>query len=226
VKHFVITRFQYPKEYKFMEERIELFNKFTKPSICNQTCKDFEWIILGNPDVDIPIKHKFISGEGEGKAPACWVNAKELYQRHIDYMVKESKGEDLVLMTRVDNDDILLPNYVENAQRILTEPGLLEFKGYRLDLRTNEFYIDHLHHEELTSPFLTLAQRPENLKSVYSHNHSKMWQHFDLKISEKRNWVQVIHAHNWVLNRPSPVCIRKIGQKIEIPALIKEMMGE
>ena len=217
MKHFVITRFNYPQTYKHMEQRLRLFNKFTRPSIEAQTSKNFEWLILGEPPLDVPIEgveHSF----HEGTVGIMGFD-------YLGYIKRVTKDEDLVLMTRLDNDDMLMPTYVEDIQEEATEPELYEYKGYRLDLRNGKFFIDTRHRANVTSPFITLAQTPEGLQSVYSHNHGHMWKFFKLHMLEKRNWVQIIHDTNWVLNRGSCADMYARGKETDnVPAFVRKLM--
>ena len=172
---------------------------------------------MGTPRVNIP-GARFFGEHCPTPLPTTMTNA------YMDYIQEVTKDEDLVLMTRLDNDDILMPTYIEDIQTAATKPGLYEFLGYRLDLRSGKFYEDTVHHKECTSPFTTLARWPNSLKTVYYCNHSKMWQRFPLTIIEKRCWVQVIHNTNWLLNKSSPITTMKKGREIPIHPFVKKLM--
>jgi len=201
-----------------MEQRLWMFNKFTRPSIEAQTSKNFEWLILGQPPLTIPIEgvehsfHEVLKGI--------------MGVDYFAYIKKQlTKDDDLVLMTRLDNDDMLMPTYVEDMQAAVTKPELYEFKGYRLDLRSGKFFIDTRHRKTVTSPFITLAQTPESLQSVYCHNHGHMWKYFKLNMLEKRNWVQIIHDTNWVLNRGTPKDMYARGTETDdVPEFVRKLM--
>ena len=236
MKHFIITRFHYSRDFEktvketatnflsrsemsakeYVQHRLQLFDQFTKPSILAQTCQDFEWLILGNPTVH-DTGAKFFGEKCSAPLPTTMTNA------YLDYIKEVTKDDDLVLMTRLDNDDILMPTYIEDMQERATKPGLYEFLGYRYDLRNGKFFEDTVHHKECTSPFTTLARFPGSLKTVYYCNHSRMWQRFPLTIIKKRNWVQIIHSSNWVLNKCSPVTTEGKGIEIEIHPFVKRL---
>ena len=219
MKHFIITRFNYKPDYPHLADRLGLFFQFTLPSIKAQTNQNFEWLILQDyPPVAVM---------GATYLPPGEYDKTKTFLRgeYIDYMKEETKDEDLVLMTRLDNDDILMPTYVEDMQKAVTEVGLYEFKGYRLDLRTNKFYKDAWYNRKLTSPFLTLAQDPKKFKTVYCTNHSKMWKHFDLTILPHRNWVQIIHDSNWLLNRADQEYWDKRGIECVVPSFVMKLIN-
>jgi len=62
LKHFLITRFNYADDYEHLEQRIELFRRYTMPSIYAQTIKNFEWLIIGQPSFEIPGARCFFEG--------------------------------------------------------------------------------------------------------------------------------------------------------------------
>lgn len=216
IKHFIITRFHYGPDYEYLAQRIALFHRYTMPGIYAQTTKNFEWLIIGQPSFNIPGARCFF--EGCAKPLPTTITAK-----YLDYIRMVSKGADLVLMTRLDNDDMLLPRYVQDVQRAASEPGqLFETKGYRYNLRNGVFYRDTLHGPELTSPFLTLTSHPRQLETVYYGNHSKMWQRFNLVMLPKRRWVQLIHETNWLLGRATDIGVAGKGTKTAIHPFVAQ----
>jgi hypothetical protein len=219
MKHFIVTRFNYPKNYPNREQRLALFFTFTLPSIKAQTNKNFEWILLCD---EPPVAVQGITYLPPGRYAGA--HKEELKGEYIDYIREATKDEDLVLMTRFDNDDMFMPTFVDDIQKAATKPGLYEYKGFRLDLRDGKFYKDKRHTPTITSPFITLAEPAKNLKTVYYCSHSKMWQHFPLTILERRNWVQVIHDTNWLLNQGNIPASGILTQ--EIPPLVMKCMGD
>lgn len=203
-----------------MKQRLDMFNRYARWSVEHQTCKAFEWLLLGNPPIDVPFA-RVIKGQAVGGD----IRKCNGYN-YMDYIKEATVGEDYVLLTRFDNDDMLLPNFIKDVQKYAKTPNhMYEFKGYRLDLRNGNFYKDKLHSRECTSPFTTIVQRPGlGMKTIYFCNHSKMWKHFQLHIVAKRNWVQIIHDTNWVLNKPSPVSIAKRGTKVKLPPYVRKRM--
>ena len=217
MKHFIITRFNYSKTYPHLADRLWLFFQYTLPSIKAQTNQNFEWLILCDyPPVAVKQATYLEPGMYCGKT---------LKGKYIDYMQNASKGEDLVLMTRFDNDDILMPTYVEDIQKVATKPGLYETKGYYLDLRDGKFYADTLYSNRITSPFSTLAEVPsDKMKTVYHCAHAKMWAKFPLTIIGNRDWVQIIHDTNWVMNRANANSYAKRGKECAIPSFVKGLL--
>lgn len=201
LKHFIITRFGYPDDYEYLEERLAIFNSFTLPSIKAQTNQNFEWLLLGEQLLDIPGARWFGNQPNEKLCPG------HLNDSYLDYIkVATSKAKDeLVLMTRFDNDDILLPSFVKDVQKIAKHHGIVDFRGYRLDLSkkngprwNNMFYKDVVYNETFTSPMITLVQTRVR-QTVYRRNHALMAKFFPVTFVEKPNWVQLIHETNWLM---------------------------
>jgi len=219
LKHFIITRFNYTEDYEHLEQRIELFRRYTMPSIYAQTCQKFEWLIIGQPDFEIPGARCFF--EGCPKPLPKTITAK-----YMEYIESVSQDADLVLTTRLDNDDMLMPRYVQDVQMaaVYKPPlHLFETRGYRYNLRNKRFYRDKLHHKELTSPFLTLTCSPKKLVTVYCGCHSTMWKKFNLTILPRRRWVQLIHTTNWLLAKPSNTVIDNKGIRTRIDPFVKSL---
>ncbi len=225
MKHFIVTRFGYQDDYEYLEERIAIFNRFTLPSIKAQTNKNFEWLLLGDRLFDIPEARWF------GNQPDTQLRPGNLNDTYLNYIKTVANKEDLVLMTRFDNDDILLPSFVEDVQKLAKQHGIIDFRGYRLDLSkagprwNNRFYNDTTYSETFTSPMITLVQTRVR-QTVYQRNHALMARFFPVTFVEKPNWVQVIHDTNWLMTTKQT---RLYGEPISIKnahPFIKKLMEE
>ena len=201
IKHYIITRFNYSKDYEHLEERIAIFKSFTMPSIKAQTNQNFEWLILGKQLVDVPGARWFAEQPDEPLRPG------RMNTIYLDYIKRANGAGYRVLMTRFDNDDVLLPSFVEDVQKIGKDMsfGLIDFRGYRLDLTKargprwqNRFYKDIVYNETFTSPMITLVQTRVR-KTIYKCNHAKMAGFFPVTYVEKPNWVQIVHGSNWLM---------------------------
>lgn len=187
MKHYIITRYNYPKEYPHKEERERLFFKYTLPSIKNQTDQNFKYIIIGQT-------HDWKQLEDEIKGINDWV-----------------------VTTRLDNDDMILPEFTKEIKNIPLQEQVIDFNGYRYDERTNKFYKDTKYINHFTSPFISLMERSENYKGVYSDQHQNMGRKFNLNRIEKRLWCQIIHDTNQLMNKRD---INKQGILIQKPQWI------
>ena len=75
-QHFILTRFnlllwnrskdgQKVRTTKWLEYRFSLFEKYCLPSIMNQTCKNFEWIVLFDSKTPDSFKERIASYQKE-----------------------------------------------------------------------------------------------------------------------------------------------------------------
>lgn len=198
MKHFIITRFNYAPDYKYLPERIKLFEQYTLPSLQKQTNKNFMLVVLGKPDIRIEgIQHIFLEWkENEGG---------HYVKPLVDFLKDCSTKDGIILTSRVDNDDMYLPNYVETVQKIAeTEnvrlPYLIEQKGYWYDKRVEKYYTNERYRANLTSPFLSMVEKG-TYNTVFLANHSKMGKRFPVIFSENYGWIQIIHKTNQLMNK-------------------------
>ena len=128
--HFLITRFNLnmvgwlpdkDKARKWMEERIQIFMQFTYPSICAQTCKNFKWLILFDPETkDNPAYAAFLKtiSDQEFIEPVYIDTNETSYIKAIkDEIAKHTKPNiKHIITTRIDNDDAVSENFIERIQ--------------------------------------------------------------------------------------------------------------
>lgn len=131
IQHFILTRFNIllwnkakdglkVRTMKWLEHRFSLFEKYCLPSLINQTCQDFEWIVLF--DSSTPEKFKEIIDKYQKDCPQLkpvyvepengWRFA-EIFRGEIVNRLKAKR----VLSTYLDNDDALNVRFVEDIQQ-------------------------------------------------------------------------------------------------------------
>lgn len=213
MKHLILTRHNYNEDYPHLEERKKLIEKYTKKSLENQTSKNFTWCIV--------TKHPVYSDIID---IINFKNKKELE----GFM---STFDDVLLTSRVDNDDILSPEYVESVQEKASElinkgkeEALIDSTGYRWDKRVDSFYKDFLYESNSNSPFLSVLSRD---KTCWHDKHGHMSKHFENNyFISKPLWIQIIHQTNKLMNRVNPVGISNQGTECEEPEFFKEYKGD
>ena len=130
-QHFVLTRFNLRlwrndkegrsvRTLEWLENRFTLFEKYCLPSLANQTCKEFEWIVLF--DIKTPDNYK-------ERIQRC----QEICHQLIPVFVAQEEGRDFrqvfknevvkrlegkrIITTYLDNDDALDIHFVEDLQK-------------------------------------------------------------------------------------------------------------
>ena len=205
-KHIILTRFNYPDDYVHIENRMDLFNKYTLPSVKAQTNMDFEWVFFSDKELDIDFKNKrFVT-------LASYREYKEELKNDFDYIIE----------TRLDNDDVIGPDLIkqihEKVDNMTYEgPKVIEFGGYRYDARNNAFYVDILYNNKFSSPFISFIYDINTEHYVFDFVHGQMCREFDTVFISPAHWVQIIHNTNKLMNKDSESVIASRGQLCEPP---------
>ena len=190
--HYIVTTFNcglYKRSWdtgKWMEKRLELFEKYTLPSLKAQTCQDFKWLLMFDPATP-----KIPDFDYDNIIITCESGTAKYFNKHMK--------DKWLITSRLDNDDYYEPTFVEEIQRCFKEEQLLiDVNGRQLDHKTGKFY--KLPKYNLNSPFLSLIERRKDwivkYKTVRYTNHGKMKQYFKTKYINKKLVVQVIHDNN------------------------------
>ena len=221
-KHYILTRFNaglysyyldkinmHPDEW--MRHRIDLFKKITLPSIMGQTCQNFTWFILCDPNTPKHFMDELYSID--------YANIKILDRVYnADPWISNFEGQaDNIITTRIDNDDAFDVHTIEaiqtSCQKDLSRRVLIFPYGYILELATQKLFV--MEYWSNNSP--TLIQPTENDGTVFQWDHSQI--HFDNSIPKeyiknRSYWLQVVHSQN-LLNSLNPTQIKQI--KFDLP---------
>ena len=137
--HFILTRFNIRlwsqdkngkqiDSNKWLEQRLQLFETYTLPSVIGQTCQDFTWILLADSKTPTDYRERM-----KGYRQLCpqinfiSVNSQygnqfaRIFQEVVNKSLKSkevTKG-DICLTTYLDNDDTLHKNYIQETHDIV-----------------------------------------------------------------------------------------------------------
>lgn len=202
-KHVIITRFNYPEDKKdLFDDRMKLFKKYTLPSVKAQTNKDFTWVFFSNKELDIDFSDK------------KFVTLKS----YKEWKKELSKEYEYIIETRLDNDYVISPNFIESIQlSFMKNEYVIEFKGYRYDQRINQMYEDTFYNRGKTSPFVSLVSKLADEKYIFDYSHGDICNHFKTLYKEQKMWAQVIHNSNKLMNKDGPEIIAKRGKRCSKP---------
>lgn len=231
--HYVLTRFNlepsqlinkglpfHGLDNSWLFHRFDLFYKFCFPSVINQTCLNFKWIILiheSTPKKWVDQLKKIIAS-----APIPIIikigkeNNADHFRRaiHSDLM-NEPKFNGILITSRLDNDDCISINFVKQVQHIVKSERktgyVINFlRGYFHDLNTSSLY---LLKKYPTNPYLSLVEDfSNNIKTVASFKHRFVGIQYEIKNVNSKNpmFMTLIHGEN-LLNHTigRPVYYRK-----------------
>lgn len=193
-----------PKEW--MQHRIVLFEKYTLPAMMKQTCKDFTWLLAFSQKTPLDVINRYKNLR----------NIKIIYEYPVEYLRRTYKKEWL-LTTRLDNDDILLPTFVEKLQGFVKkklkakkyDTEIIDVMGVQWDMINNKWYDSG--RNTPNSPFLSLFENTklpclsnnpsiglikEQIKTAMYCSHTKMIWHFVASRIEEPLAIMCIHDRN------------------------------
>jgi Putative rhamnosyl transferase len=225
--HFIITQFNlrnFPKSnnsdyeswLEWTRKRTELFKEYCLPSVINQSCKSFKWLLYFDADtpdeltefLDILRSYSFID--------ICICKGIGDFNSNYTAEIKRRSGESVkwIITTRIDNDDCLH----RDAVKIIQE-NLVEKDGFLISLASG--YLLNIYDRTLShyfypmSPFITLVEaNNDNIKGIFGKGHTKydnlrlfiskeIWiEYFNGKarmsrfILKKPLWIQTVHGEN------------------------------
>ena len=220
--HFILTRFNIrlwtrdkqnreTRTETWLSERFDLFEKFCLPSVRNQSCGDFQRIVLFDDKTPASYLQRIEHyKEVCRQFIPCMVPAEEaryfvrIFQREIKKRISDNSSKRLIT-TYLDNDDALRYDYVEKVQKIAEtvkdhtfisfKYGLQYFTRYniatRVDYRNNHFL-------SLVEPCGESA-KIRTVMGYGSHAFVERYQgtHFLLiDTLDDVEWVEVVHEKN------------------------------
>jgi hypothetical protein len=227
-KHFLFTRwnlldsqttiYNNPKiedPGEWMKHRMELFDEHTLPSVMLQTNSNFTWLLAFDkktPDWILSKYATFPRIKVIFEYPADWLR-RELSEVFYGYGLPG----DWLITSRLDNDDIILPEYIETVQSYFDETfKLVDVDGVKHVLSNgNEYSLARKSNnspfisliEQVGVPWLSISDNPEEkrlidlpVKTVYYCSHSKMEWHFPSVKSPKKLAKMLIHDRN-IINK-------------------------
>ena len=216
IQHFLLTRFnillwQKDKEgckirtIEWLEHRFSLFEKYCLPSVANQTCKNFEWIILFDSKTPEQYRHRI-------------ERYKQVFPQLIPIFVEPEKGHlfaqifrievirrlrcNRVITSYLDNDDALDMHFVDDLQKRVfsLEDGTFVFYEDGFQFYTDHKYLMRIHYPK--NHFVSVVEKgdPLSLKSIYGYGSHYYIDKIDgAKIEYVKNqplWCEVIHEKN------------------------------
>lgn len=207
INHIVLTRFNLPTKgvesyvrakEGWLRERIDLFDRYCVPSLAQQTCQDFRWIVYLDPASPTWLLDRIgAHAEGGLLAPVLResVSTEDLLS---DILQVVDRKEDVLVTTNVDNDDGVAVDFIQRIQAVqpeservaiyLTE-GLVRSSGglYRLTYGRNAF---NSVRESWADPVTS-----------WSEWHTELGEKMPVvEIGGAPTWLQVVHGSN-VSNR-------------------------
>lgn len=217
-KHFVITRFNIRANYgcklknpdnnpmkrildeDYLKERFSIFEKYTLPSMKQQTNQNFTWLILFHKNTPDSFKKKIKKLNREIDFIDLYFGDEEEFD-FAEYCNRQKENIEYAITTRIDNDDMFSEDYIEKIQEYANNNWhdcILSFsKGRKYDLNSKKQY----EYERKDNHFLSMIGTKE--ECILQYNHAKIFdsgKEVVMLDSNKPMWTEIIHESN-VINR-------------------------
>lgn len=218
LQHFILTRFNIRlwnrdkeggkvRSLKWLEHRFTLYERYCLPSIKNQTCREFEWIVL--VDSITPDDYKTRINGYQIECPQMAVvyvepeNGRFFAEIFRQEIVKRLKAQ-RVVTTYLDNDDALNIRFVEDLQRRAHSVNNGVFINYSdgYQYYTGGNYLMEVRYTK--NHFVSVVEKgnPATVKGIFGyggHYHIDELKGVNIeRVENLRMWCEVVHEKNMV----------------------------
>ncbi|OIH83330.1 hypothetical protein BLJ79_14615 [Arthrobacter sp. UCD-GKA] len=207
VDHVLLTRFNLPSKGPesylrtrdgWLVDRVELFERYCLPSVENQTCSNFHWIIYFDPESPPWLKEKIHEWSADGVFVAIY--REEVPQRDLVADIRAVTGarHTQLISTNLDNDDGLAVDFVERLQRARSEsPRTAIYLTQGLIKNAGRLY----RRKDQDNAFCSVREDWSSVVTCWTDWHNRLALQMPvLEIAGDAAWLQVIHELN-VSNR-------------------------
>ena len=198
-KHYILTRFNlgvYDQNnayaelvgdpHEWMEHRLRLFEETTFPSILEQENKNFTWLIAFDERTPDAVINRYDYCD----------NVEICFEQPHLYLRCEDPTHDWLITTRLDNDDILLPEFtavIQAEAREFKEVIDIEYQK----LRFRQFIKYPSLRPRPNSPFLSLVEPwGDDIMTALGRPHTVMPDVYEARKLPQVLAYQVIHDRN------------------------------
>lgn len=219
LQHFLLTRFnillwKQDKEGKkvrttnWLEHRFSLFEKYCLPSIKNQTCQEFEWLVLFDSMTPETFKDRIVDYEKAcPQLKPIFVEPDqgrffaEIFRKEIVKRLNAKR----VISTYLDNDDALNIGFVDDLRRRVTTvcDGTFFYYDEGYQYYTEDQFMMQIRYPR--NHFVSVVERGDaaTIKGIFGHGRHYYIDSIEGAIIEhiktKPLWCEVVHEKN-VLN--------------------------
>lgn len=210
-QHYIITRFNLKRKdwnstknneevlsELWLKERFELFENFCFPSVKNQSNQNFKWLVFFATDTPeiYKVKIEKFAEEFDNFYP-FFVEGMESFIPSIKQKVQELDTEKYIITSRLDNDDSLHKNYVNEVQSYFNNQNYMAIDiidGYGMQIGA-KVRIGKMRHS--FNPYISLIEKKDDFKTVWHKGHT-FWKYEKniIAIKNKPLWLTIIHEKN------------------------------
>ncbi|WP_235038169.1 glycosyltransferase [Microbacterium sp. 18062] len=207
VDHVLLTRFNLPtpgpeslvrSREGWLRERIELFERYTVPSVRRQTVQRFRWIVYLDPQSPEWLIERLTPFIRDGVFTPLYREAVSWQDVAADARTITGAAGSVLLTTNLDNDDAIADDFVERLQRLAVQrPHAAIFLGRGLIMQGNALYL----RRDDENAFCSVAESWQAPGTAWRDWHTLLREHLPVVVDRgSPAWLQVVHGGN-VSNR-------------------------
>lgn len=131
IDHVLVTRFNLPSKGPesliraqdgWLQRRVDLFERYTIPSVTAQTVSNFHWIVYFDPESPSWLLERLAPHVAAGTYTPIFREEATWREVGADARKVSGAGGDLLITTNLDNDDALAADFIGRIQK-LAKPG-------------------------------------------------------------------------------------------------------
>lgn len=208
IDHVLVTRFNLPSpgpesliraQDGWLQDRVDLFERYTVPSVRAQTRKSFRWIVYFDPESPNWLIERLAPLAAGGVFTPIYRETASWRDVAADARDVTGGHGATLLTSNLDNDDAIAANFVERLQA-MARPGRREalYLGEGLILSRSRTFVRF----DPENAFCSVAEPwGGGAVTAWRDWHNLLHDHMPVRIDRGRPaWLQVIHGRN-VSNR-------------------------
>lgn len=183
----------------WLNYRLDLFKQFCLPSVQNQLCKNFQWIILMDEDTPMPFRKQM---------EQCIAGCQEAELLYLPYNTnintqfkaiaqKYSSNIDVLVSVRLDSDDLLSNNFIRDMLASL--PSSITHRIAIIFPNGLQLYPERHIGLHITNPknhFRALAEPAKSARGELDFSQIDFQDMTVLLGGQAPYWAEIIHSNN------------------------------
>ena len=226
VDHVIVTRFNLPSpgpeslvraQDGWLRNRVDLFERYTVPSMRGQSSRDFTWMIYFDPESPSWLIDRLAPLAAERLFTPLYRESVEWQDVARDAREVSGGAREVLLTTNLDNDDAIAPDFASRLQTLAaTNPGSAIFLANGLIVQNGAVYLRH----DPENAFCSVSETWANPVTAWRDWHTLLHNHFPV-VSDGGNpgWLQVVHGQN-VSNRVRGVRVSPDRYRALFPGML------
>lgn len=231
IDHVLLTRFNLPSvsaeriiraKDGWLQQRVELFERYCLPSVRSQSNKEFRWIIYFDPESPEWLMRRIQEHRPLGLYQPFFRSSVSREELCADIRTVVGSPRAELITTNLDNDDGLATDFIDRIQsagRKGERTALYIVEG--LIKSENSLYV----FKDPRNAFCSVRETWKSPTTCWSNWHNLLGENLPvIEICGKPGWLQVIHGRN-VSNRIRGKRVCSSGHIDRFPGLIDDVQN-